>query len=247
MKVIQEGLLKNTMSKVSIIMPVYNGIQFIDKAIQSILNQTERDFEFIIIDDGSTEPVFDKIKKYTDSRIRAYREDKNRGFAINLNRCLDLVKGYFVMRMDDDDISCPERIEKQLKKFESGVGFVGCWAKSIDLQDNSIVSYVETDCRSSDADIKNIYPYKHCMADPTLIYSKEAVDKVGYYDTEVFNAVDYNYVRRIQQFFEGRIVEEILYCRRVGSSTVPRRTDMDVIALANQRALSHTIIKERPI
>ncbi len=138
------------MPKVSVIMSVYNGIQFLGRAIESILAQTEEDFEFIIIDDGSTEPVYDKIKSYPDDRIRAYRKGKNRGLTVRLNTCLQLAKGDFIVRMDGDDISLPQRIEKQVAKFEEGVGFVGCWASSIDAMGKPIQHFVDLSCRCSD-------------------------------------------------------------------------------------------------
>jgi len=236
--------------KVSVIMPVYNGIRFLDRAIQSILNQTEKDFEFIIIDDGSSEPVFEKIKSYSDSRIKVYRENENKGLTFRLNQCLQIIKGKFVVRMDADDVSLETRIEKQLLKFEKGVGFVGCWASSIDEIGNPIIHFVDKYCRCSDEDIKIKYLKSICMADPTSIYSIEAVQKIGYFDPLVYSSETYNYNCRILQFFEGKVVPEILYFRTVRHDSIMRMVkvkqnlNVDLIALANQRALEFPILKD---
>lgn len=234
------------MPKVSVIMPVYNGIRFLERAISSILNQTEKDFEFIIIDDGSTEPVWKMISSFSDSRIKACKDEVNRGLTFQLNRCLDLATGIFIMRMDADDVSLPSRMERQLSKFDSGVGFVGCWGRSINEEGKSITRYVDVNCRCSDKDLKTIYPKKVCMIDPSVMYSREAVKKVGYFDVKFLTGQTYNYTRRVQQFFKGRVVQEILYLRTVRHDSVMRKSisTIDVIGLANERAKKYPIIKD---
>lgn len=229
-------------------MPVYNGIRFLHRSIESILNQTHEDFEFIIIDDGSTEPVWDLIQSCYDTRIVALRNPKNIGLTKSLNICLDKVRGSFIIRHDADDVSLPTRIEKQLLKFKEGIGFVGCWASSLNEIGNPIIHFVDTHCRCSDEDIKINYPKSLCMADPTSVYSIEAIRKIGYFDPKVCTCETYNYNRRIQQFFEGRVVQEILYLRTVRHDSVMRMTKqipgIDLMALANQRALEFPILKE---
>jgi len=243
------------MPKISVIMSVYNGVRFLDRAIQSILSQTEKDFEFIIIDDASIEPVYEKIKSYSDSRIKVYREEENKGLTVRLNQCLQLAKGNFIARFDADDVSLPYRFEKQLSKFEEGVGFVGCWARSLDETGRFIEHFVDTNCRCSDEDLRIKYSKAPCMVDASVIYSREAVDKVGFYDPKVFNGESYNYTRRVQQFFEGRVVQEILYLRTIRydsimrmikekNSNIDKADRIDIVALANQRANTHPIIKE---
>ena len=110
-------------------MPVYNGAKYLNEAIDSILNQTYSDFEFLIIDDGSTDQSIDLIKTYDDPRIRLIMNKKNIGQSATLNKGLDLAKGEYIARMDQDDISIPERIKKQLKFMEnnSNVDVCGSW------------------------------------------------------------------------------------------------------------------------
>lgn len=236
------------MPKLSIIMPVYNSIRFIDEAILSILNQTESDFEFIIIDDGSTDPIFEKIENYAkkDKRIIAIREKENKGLTHRLNDCLDVAKGSFIVRMDGDDISSSLRIEKQLKILkEKNAGFVGCWGKSIDITGKDVISYVDRHCRIFNKDFKQTYIQKHCMIDPSVIFRKDVFEKIGYYDPLTFNGESYNYYLRAMQFFEGVICEEILYSRRIGSSNTKRKTDIDIFQWCIQRMKEEPIIKMR--
>ena len=100
--------------KISVIMSVYNGDKYVHKAIKSILNQTFTDFEFIIIDDGSTDGTFEIINSFvqTDDRIR-FISRKNKGLVSSLNECLSLAKGQYIARMDADDISIKTRFAKQ--------------------------------------------------------------------------------------------------------------------------------------
>lgn len=102
------------MPKISVVMPVYNGEKYLRESIDSILDQTLDDFEFIIIDDGSTDSTESIIKSYQDSRIRYIKNEINLGVARTLNRGLDAAKGEYIARMDADDIAVPDRFEKQV-------------------------------------------------------------------------------------------------------------------------------------
>jgi glycosyltransferase involved in cell wall biosynthesis len=114
---------------VSVVMSVYNGEKYLREAVESILNQSFTDFEFIIINDGSSDRSRDIIKSYTDPRIR-YLQHKNHGLAYSLNRGIRESSGEYIARMDADDISLPQRLEKQIKFLEkhSDIGIVGTWA-----------------------------------------------------------------------------------------------------------------------
>lgn len=117
--------------KVTVLMGVYNGEVYLQEAIDSILSQTFKDFEFLIIDDGSTDQSFEIIQSYTDPRIRVVKNLKNMKLIFTLNRGLGLAKGEYIARMDADDISLPTRLEKQVAfmKKNSNVGVCGTWTK----------------------------------------------------------------------------------------------------------------------
>jgi len=105
--------------KASVIMPVYNEEKYIKKAIESILNQTFKDFEFIIIDDGSTDRTKEILKKYKDKRIKIITNRKNEFVSRALNKGIKKAKGEYIIRIDGDDIALPNRLEKQINFLET--------------------------------------------------------------------------------------------------------------------------------
>ena len=118
------------MPRVTVLTTVYNGEDYFDRAVPSILNQSYRNFEFLIVDDGSTDGTsafLDDLEK-KDSRVRIIRNGRM-GFARALNYALAMSRGEYIIRQDFDDISYPERIEKQVTYLDSHpeVGMVGTW------------------------------------------------------------------------------------------------------------------------
>lgn len=126
--------------KLSVIMSCYNREQFVEAAIKSILRQTFRDFEFIIIDDGSKDKTPDIIQKYADidKRIIFIRQPQNQGLTANLNKAFALAKGVFIARMDDDDISLPTRFEKQIAFMDKHPEICACGTSLKNMGQNSL-------------------------------------------------------------------------------------------------------------
>ena len=101
---------------ISVVMSVYNGDQFLAEAIESILHQSWRDFEFIIVDDASRDTTSQILEQYQkqDDRIHLLRNEVNSGLGCSLQKGVEAARGRFIARMDADDISLPDRFEKQL-------------------------------------------------------------------------------------------------------------------------------------
>ena len=131
-------------SKISIIMPCFNRLDLLDKSIKSIINQTYKNFEFIIVDDCSDFETNILLKKYrdTDSRIKIFFNKKNRGPTYSFNKGLYFAREKIIARMDSDDISHPDRLEKQLEflKKNSTVFVVGTAVNLINEKDEKIRS-----------------------------------------------------------------------------------------------------------
>jgi len=110
-------------------MPVFNAEHYIREAIDSILQQTFTDFEFLIFNDGSTDKSAEIITTYKDHRIRFFNFNENSGYVAHLNRGIDIAKGQYIARMDADDISAPERLEKQVNFLDKNpdIGLCGTW------------------------------------------------------------------------------------------------------------------------
>ncbi len=117
--------------KVTVLMPVYNAEKYLKTAIESILKQTFSDFELLIINDGSTDGSEEIIRSFNDKRIRLFNNEQNLGIIKTLNKGLNLAKGEYIIRMDADDISLPDRLELQVKYMEEnpGIGISGTQAR----------------------------------------------------------------------------------------------------------------------
>ena len=125
------------MPKVSVIMGVYNDEKYLSKAIQSILLQTYKDFEFIICDDCSTDNTVQIISSFNDDRIVFLQNEVNLGLANTLNKCIEHSKGEYIARMDSDDISLEDRLKEQVNYLEQNleVAVIGTQAYFIDEND----------------------------------------------------------------------------------------------------------------
>lgn len=117
---------KNLKPKISVLMPVYNCRLFIEESVNSILDQTFEDFEFIIIDDCSTDGTYEYLLTLTDPRIILIRKVKNSGYTISLNMGIEMAKGIYIARMDGDDISLPDRLGKQLTFMDQNPDVIVC-------------------------------------------------------------------------------------------------------------------------
>jgi glycosyltransferase involved in cell wall biosynthesis len=145
--------------KISVITATFNDGDHLRVAIESILNQTFTDFEYIIVDDASTDGTEGLIASLNDERIIPLRNGTNQGRAISRNRALDIAKGEFIAIMDGDDISHHERFEKQLSYFERNpdIGYIGSAIKIIDKDSGEFIRY-------------NQFPSKHDHIAWTLLY-----------------------------------------------------------------------------
>lgn len=112
---------------ISVVMPVYNGARYIRESIESILNQTYKDFELIIINDGSTDNSEEIVLSYTDPRIVYLKNEVNSKICVTLNRGLDAARGEYIARLDCDDIAMPNRLERQKQYLDEHpeIGIVG--------------------------------------------------------------------------------------------------------------------------
>src|ERR1017187_7276972 len=124
--------MKNNSPYITVLMPVYNAAPFLREAIDSILNQTFKNFELLIINDGSTDNCEEIILTYKDPRIRYIKNETNIKLISTLNKGIKLSKGKYIVRMDADDISFPDRIEKQVNYMETNpaIALCGTWFSS---------------------------------------------------------------------------------------------------------------------
>ena len=160
--------------RVSIIMSVYNTERFLHAAIDSILTQTYQDFEFIIIDDCSTDNTNTILQTYTDPRIKTIKNDINIGLALSLNKAIDATSGTYLIRMDGDDIALPKRIEKQVAFMDNHpkVGISGAYAQTFGAKNTTIMRQP-----TDPEELKVNLLFRTSLIHPTVIMRKEFLDK----------------------------------------------------------------------
>jgi glycosyltransferase involved in cell wall biosynthesis len=127
---------QSILPRVTVVMPVYNAGTYLRIAVESILAQSFDDFEFLIINDGSTDSGFEAIEGIRDNRIRILHNSKNQGLVACLNCGIDLARGDYLARMDADDLSHPERLKRQVDFLEDHpeIGVCSTWAVFIDAE-----------------------------------------------------------------------------------------------------------------
>lgn len=212
------------MTEISIIMGVYNtSKEYLDKAVFSILNQTFKNFEFIIYDDGSNEKVnfyLNEISKL-DSRIILIGEKENKGLSYALNRCLDKATGKYIARMDSDDYCDIYRLEKQLEYIKKNeLDVVGCDILLFNKEE--VWGKVKYNKNISNED----FLYNSPMAHPTIIAKKEAFSKVGGYCEEPYCLRNEDYDLFMKMKSSGLKlgnINEYLYYFREDNDAISRR------------------------
>lgn len=124
-------------------MPIYNAGKYLRLAVLSIVKQTFPDWELLIIDDGSTDDALQGIADINDIRIHIFRDGANKGLAARLNECIDMARGKYFARMDGDDVSYPERFERQIEalKKDSLLDMVSVRVLTIDSDDEAVGLY----------------------------------------------------------------------------------------------------------
>ena len=178
---------------VSVITPVYNREKYLVKCIESILKQTYSNFEFLIIDDKSSDNTLEIIKNYQsiDSRIKILENDKNLGATVSFNRGLDVCQGKYVARMDSDDISLPDRFLKQVDIFESWheLEVLGTGAILIDCNEKEIGR------RQFPSDFKRIKSILNTgvpVFDPSVMMRTSTLKETMGFDNRLAPADDYH-------------------------------------------------------
>ena len=125
---------------VTVAMPVFNAGRHLRPAVVSVIRQTFTDWELLVIDDGSSDGAVDDIRDLDDARIRILRDGSNRGLAARLNEAIDLARGRYFARMDQDDISYPERLARQVEMLEQGTEIDLCAVRCIAINfENELV------------------------------------------------------------------------------------------------------------
>jgi glycosyltransferase involved in cell wall biosynthesis len=207
--------------RVSVLMSVYNSEHFLREAIESILNQTFSDFEFIIINDGSKDESLKIIKSYSDKRIKLVSRE-NKGLTASLNEGLKLAKGEYIARQDSDDISVPTRLEKEVQYLDEHpkTALVGSNYTVMDMDGTKLTT---TNVFTWPADLKLTQITCNQYGHGSIMLRRSILKDVGDYDKSVGFVEDYDLWTRISQVADIANIEEPLYLYRRNTESITRK------------------------
>lgn len=198
----------NINPSISLIMPVYNAkSDELSLAIESILNQTFQDFEFIIINDGSTNNSEDMILSYDDERIKYLKNETNIKLIATLNKGLDVAKGKYIARLDSDDYSDKTRFEKQFDYLEQNpsIGVLGTYFNRIPENKTILVPTLTQD-------VNNYIRYcQNCIIHSSVMFRKSIIDKYDLsYDKNCLHAEDHKLWSDMSRYCDIAVYPEVL-------------------------------------
>ncbi|MCP8310247.1 MAG: glycosyltransferase [Candidatus Methylarchaceae archaeon HK01M] len=238
--------------KITILMSVYNGEKYLREAIDSILNQTFKDFEFLIINDGSTDRTVEILRSYHDSRIKIITNEKNMGLTKSLNKGLKIARSEYVARMDADDISYSRRLEVQYEymKKNPDVGIVGSWNDVIDDKGNTI-DYRKHSLSSED--IYYILNFRNCLTHSSILFRRDLIINNGGYNENISVASDYELWNRISKIAKiYQIPKSLVKWRRTKKSITSKKRSSQIetvnsVVRNNLERLTHEKIDKKVI
>lgn len=212
--------------RVTVLMSVYNGEKYLNEAIDSILSQTYTDFEFLIIDDGSTDRTSDILNSYDDPRIRIVTNKENIGLTKSLNRGLKLSQGEYIARMDADDISLPERFEKQISFLEhhSDVVLVGTAKWIIDKKGNVLYG----DTPPLEPSYRNLLNSNQIVHGSVMIRRDILLEYNGY-DERFRKCQDYALWLQISKKYRLYNIPQFLYKLRLHDNNISQINDESIL------------------
>jgi glycosyltransferase involved in cell wall biosynthesis len=185
---------ENKMPLISVIMPVYNCEKFVAEAVESVIGQTERNWELIILDDGSTDNSLKVLEALRDPRIQVIASGQNRGLSYQMNTGISLARGEFIAIAHADDINEPTRFSAQLDRLEKdpSIGVLGTWVKFFGARQGVGEFPVDpADCRVLMLDYSPI-------ANPTAMVRKSLLDQLpSLYRQDLVAAEDYDLWERL--------------------------------------------------
>jgi glycosyltransferase involved in cell wall biosynthesis len=238
--------MSTTSPLVSVVMAVHNGSPYLRLAIDSILAQTFEDFEFIIVNDGSTDDTERIIRSYSDPRIQLITQSKT-GFVSSLNRSIERARGAYIARMDADDISDSTRLSKQVAILNErrNVGVVGSAIIRIDGAGRKLRTEYFL---ANDAELRQDLILRCPFAHGSVMMRRDLVQEVGGYRQEFWLAEDYDLWRRMADVCELANTLEPLYYYREHTQGVTAINEARMAAVAariSREVLDRECLSER--
>jgi len=225
---------------ISVIIPAYNAEEYIAAAIESVLNQNYKDFELLIINDGSTDKTEEIIHSFKDTRIR-YFSQENRGLAATHNTGIRQSRGKFITKLDADDRMMPDFIARHLEQFEKHpeADLVYCDDYLIDRNDKPIKIIKRPEYTDRKSLIRDLFRHGYPIVPFRTCIRRSVFDKIGFFDESLLVGEDYDMIRRfIKHGLKICHLPSALYLRRVTENSLSRNS-------CPQKAKSHYEVIKR--
>ncbi len=238
---------KDLVPAISVILPAYNAEAYIKGSIESILAQTFKDFEFIIINNASTDRTVEIVESFKDPRIKLITNPSNLGLIGSLNVGLKAARAKYVARMDHDDIAFPERLQKEYEYLEAHpeIVIVGTWSNIMDSQGSFIRLHRNPILNGV---IKYELMFSNSLTHPSIMMRREIILKEGGYDPEWVNTEDYNlYSRIIRKYKLANIPEPLLNYRVHGASLTGESSSQAIMHANTKKMIRNNIGNYFPI
>lgn len=223
-------------------MSVFNGEKYLNESVESILNQTLNDFEFIIVNDASIDKTREVLEEYRrqDPRIKVVNNLTNIGLTRSLNRALRFAKGEYVARQDADDLSLAERFEKQIGFLKNNpeIKLLGTFGYSINREGKILR---EEKFPTSHKEIKKAFIKRNQFIHGSVMIEKKALDQIGFYDEDFETTQDYELWFRFLRKFETANLPLFLVKKRYSKKMVS--LDKEKIQIKNGFLLKKRAIK----
>ena len=225
--------------RVTVLMSVFNGEQYLKDAIDSVLNQTYQDFDLLIINDGSTDNSLAIIQSYKDPKIKLITNDQNLGLINSLNKGISLIQSDYIIRMDSDDICLPNRIEVQVNFMDAHPAVGASGSHYFQLKEDK---HFEIDLPMSSEEINAFLIFNCPLAHPTTIIRKQVLDTYHIkYETGYLYSEDYYFWLQLSKVSQLRNLKDCLIYYRMHANQItgnPTKAKQRLDTVTKIRSLS---------
>lgn len=219
--------MSDSIKNITVLMPVYNDSEFLRSSMNSILNQTYRDFEFLIIDDGSVDETEKIINGIDDSRIN-YKKITHKGIAGALNYGLKISSGDWIARIDADDVNPPDRLKSQIDFLNKNPGHDVIAGRSVYFKNNGkILFFIKPP--ENDSEIKKMLNLHNPINHSSVMFNKRKIITDGGYDENFKCYEDFELWFRMRDKLKFKIIPEVLVYTRLRKNSLTKKSDKNQI------------------
>lgn len=216
------------------------------KCIESVINQTHKNFEWIVVDDGASESNLKLLMSYQDSRIKIIKNLRNIGLTASLNKAIAASTGQYIARMDTDDYCMPERLKKQFEFMRESPEYVLCGCFYEEEKNGVRIKSSVKELSSNLEILENISTFNP-IAHPTWFFRKDVFCKLGGYDESFRYAQDYELLTRFIKFGKVTNLSQILFVRTVNADRISTKLNREQLLYSLQIRMRLIFVSDNKI